>query len=398
MLKERNPVGSIHLNESLRYTGGAEGYILHLAQALDRRNIPARLVTGWREEVHSPELSYFIPGVHKRVSSSEMDTNLEALGKIMSESGLEVVHLHNVDSPVLYERLVEDYPTVRTVIDSRPVCPLEFRINDLGEICELPISDRCINCSHGALTEKDLQRKYETLTGLVGLDLLIVPSEYTKSQLSLNGIPQEKIKIIPLFIPHDLPNPTETEERYASDILFVGRINQAKGVRLALKIFSKISGHVRFTICGNGPDLIECQRLVEELGVSERVLFTGWIESEDRARYFANTKVVLFPSMSPESFGLVGLEAMYYRKPVVGFNSGGVSAWLRNGENGYLVPTGDKKGMADRVEYLLQNQRQREQLGENGKNILNTEFTADNHIHAIMGVYNQIIERRGLAG
>src|SRR3989338_1975604 len=107
MLKERNSVGSIQLNESLRYSGGAEGYVLHLAQALEHKDIPVRLVTGRREEVHNPRLSHFIPGIHKRVTSSEMDANLEALRKIMSENGLSVVHLHNVDSPVLYERLVE---------------------------------------------------------------------------------------------------------------------------------------------------------------------------------------------------------------------------------------------------------------------------------------------------
>ncbi len=397
MLKEQNPIGSIQLNESLRYTGGAEGYVLHLAQALEQRNIPVRLVTGRREKVHNPRLSHFIPGIHKRVNPSEMDANLIALSKIMLKNGLGIVHLHNVDSPVLYERLVADRPAVRTVIDSRPVCPLEFKINDSGEICELPISDTCITCSHGVLAKKDLDEKQATLESLTKLDALMVPSTYTKAQLIINGIPEEKIFTLLLFIPEELPDPAEAGEKYASDVLFVGRITYSKGVRVALKALSRIAGRVKFVVCGDGPDLMKCQEFADELGISERVCFTGWVTPEERAAYLANTKVVLFPSIGPESFGLVGLEAMYYRKPVVGFNSGGVGAWLRDRENGYLLRTGDEKEMANRVEYLLQDRRQREQLGENGKVILNTEFSVENHIHALMGIYNQIMEKRCLA-
>lgn len=387
---EGNIIGSLHINESLQYTGGAEGYILNLAQTMIHRQIPVQLITGRDEKIDNPSYTNFLPQVDERTSPEQMAFNMSQIRRIMMDNGLDVVHLHNVDSPALLQELIADFPVIRTVIDSRSVCPTEFRINRLGEICTIPIGDDCIDCSNYRITREDLDKKQESLRSLTALDLLITPSLYTKEQLVLNGLSPSKITVLPLFIPTSSDNFIDQDELYASDILFIGRIIKSKGLREAMKAFALIGGTHRFVICGDGPDLVACQEMAHQLGISDRVEYMGWVKDDDRSKYLANTKVVVFPSTGPESFGLVGLEAMYYKKPIVGFNSGGVREWLKDSRNGFLVPTGDVDSLAYHVNILLNDSELREQMGSEGKLLVDTEFSVEHHLNRLLKIYSSV--------
>lgn len=91
--------------------------------------------------------------------------------------------------------------------------------------------------------------------------------------------------------------------------------------------------------------------------------------------------------MWPEAFGLVGLEAMKNKKPVVAFDSGGIADWLYDGENGYLVPRGDTVFFADRIKFLLENPQIAEEMGERGYEILVSKFTKEAHIDKLLQYY-----------
>jgi len=390
MVIERNNIGSLHINESLQYTGGAEGYILNLAQAMVHRRIPVHLITGRDEKIDNPNYTHFLPQVDERTSPEQMAFNMSQIKRMMMDNGLDVVHLHNVDSPILLQELIADFPVIRTVIDSRSVCPTEFRINRLGEICTIPVGDDCIACSNYKITIDDLNKKQESLRSMTAVDLLITPSSYTREQLVLNGLSPSKIVVLPLFIPTSSDNFIAQDELYASDILFIGRIIKSKGLREAMKAFVLIGGTHRFVICGDGPDLAAYQEMAHQLGISDRVKYTGWIKENDRSKYLANTKVVVFPSIGPESFGLVGLEAMYHKKPIVGFNSGGVSEWLKDSINGYLVPTGDVDSLAYHVNILLNDSELCEQMGSMGKLLVDTEFSVEHHLNRLLEIYSSV--------
>jgi glycosyltransferase involved in cell wall biosynthesis len=71
--------------------------------------------------------------------------------------------------------------------------------------------------------------------------------------------------------------------------------------------------------------------------------------------------------MWAEPFGAVGLELGHHGLPVVGFDAGGISDWLADGENGYLVPRGDEAAMADRLDRLLGDAALAQRLGARGR-------------------------------
>lgn len=80
-----------------------------------------------------------------------------------------------------------------------------------------------------------------------------------------------------------------------------------------------------------------------------------------------NSSIAVFPSLWQEPFGLTGIEAMSCGIPVVGFDVGGVSEWLKNGYNGILVPERDTTAMAGAIDQLLNDKELRKSLGKNAR-------------------------------
>jgi glycosyltransferase involved in cell wall biosynthesis len=172
--------------------------------------------------------------------------------------------------------------------------------------------------------------------------------------------------------------------------LFIGRIIKSKGLREAISSLSKIDNEYNLVVCGDGPDLDICRSMATDLGVSHRIKFVGWTNKKEKEMYLAGTKVVVFPSMGPESFGLVGLEAMFYQKPVVAFNSGGINQWLENGENGFLIERGNTDQMAEYLNKILVSKSLRNEMGTKGRIILDTEFSLEKHISGLMEIYSRV--------
>jgi glycosyltransferase involved in cell wall biosynthesis len=94
---------------------------------------------------------------------------------------------------------------------------------------------------------------------------------------------------------------------------------------------------IQLTMIGDGPQRQEWEALASRLNVAST--FTGWLSGGDRWRALARASVVALPSLWPEPFGLVGLEAGALGVPAIAVDAGGVGQWLRHGVNGVGVPS-----------------------------------------------------------
>jgi glycosyltransferase involved in cell wall biosynthesis len=381
-------VGSLHINESADNTGGAETYLLSLRGELLGRGFPVKIVSGRPLSSLDIADSYYIPGIHKKHDDESNMAIAAQIKSIMEESGLDVINFHNFHNPSLYRQL-SDKALIRTIHDSRTICPTEFRIQEDGDVCTSPLGD-CVDKCH--IAGSVVAEKLAEVEVLNSLDMLVVPSRYTGDQLEMNGVNSEKIEVIPLFLPKRIGEKGATDSGHTTDILFMGRVTRSKGLREAIAAFAKLGPNVRMTVCGDGPDLQASIELTRQLGVDDQIAFTGWVEPKERDSYLAGASLIAVPSMGPESFGLVGLEAMYYQKPVVGFNVGAIKEWLFNNVNGLLLPRGDIYSMAKAFEFLLANPLQAKTLGENGRNVLNERFSTQQHIDRITNLYGRLIK------
>jgi len=126
------------------------------------------------------------------------------------------------------------------------------------------------------------------------------------------------------------------------DLLYVGRIDERKGVDLAAGALAHLPPEATLRVVGGGDDehRAELAAQIEQLGVAERVRFER-LAREDLPVAYAAADVVLFPVRWLEPFGLVPLEAMACGTPVVASGRGGSAEYLRDGENCALFEVDD---------------------------------------------------------
>ncbi|HEX2202618.1 MAG TPA: glycosyltransferase family 4 protein, partial [Longimicrobium sp.] len=170
---------------------------------------------------------------------------------------------------------------------------------------------------------------------------VVTASGAMRDEYVRNGVHPSKAHAVPLF-PTTGPAPGEdpAPPPDAFRLLFLGRMTRLKGgdvlVRAAALASERIGRPVPLTMAGDGPQRAEWEALAASLGVDAD--FPGWVEPEARAGLFRAASLLAVPSVWPEPFGLVGLEAGAFGVPAAAFDVGGIREWLRPGANGWLAP------------------------------------------------------------
>jgi len=171
-------------------------------------------------------------------------------------------------------------------------------------------------------------------------------------------------------------------------ILYAGKISTLKGVPQLVEALALLRDkHWRAVIAGTGVELPAVRATVRARGLEDRVEFVGAVSREQLGDLYRSARIVAFPSIWPEPFGLVGPEAMLFGKPVVGFDVGGVKEWLADGETGFLVPAGDVSGLAERMSRLLRDDRLCRQLGANARKASKRLFGMEAHAAKVLDAY-----------
>jgi glycosyltransferase involved in cell wall biosynthesis len=131
-----------------------------------------------------------------------------------------------------------------------------------------------------------------------------------------------------------------------------------------------------------------------ELDIDKQVDFHGVIESKKLDEFYRRACIFVMPSLFPESFGMSGLEAMAFGKPVIAYDSGGIRDWLVHGETGFLVEPGNPELISAGLERLFSNKEQRIQMGAKAKARVDKYFRKEGHLEKIMRTYHSVIEAR----
>jgi glycosyltransferase involved in cell wall biosynthesis len=209
-----------------------------------------------------------------------------------------------------------------------------------------------------------------------------------KSVLVNNGFGESRVRVIPYFT--HLP---EIEKKISfpdePTILFLGRIVKGKGVYSLLRAFAKVRERSRLIMIGDGPDLEGLISLAKKLNVSSRISFPGWLFHDQIDRYYRTCTMVIVPSIWTEAFGIVGIEGMSYSKPVIGFDVGGISEWLKDGKTGFLVTPGDEAELKGKIELLIQDRKLATELGERGREDVKRLFLPAVHMTHLLSVFKE---------
>jgi len=221
--------------------------------------------------------------------------------------------------------------------------------------------------------------------------------------------PEDKVDVIPNGVD---PAPFQSLEgldltlfraRYALPeeklVLHVGRLVEEKGVEVLLRAVPLVLDQVpeaRFVIAGRGPELERLRALAHELHVSHKVLLPGFVNDEDRNLLYKVADCAVFPSLY-EPFGIVALEAMAARTPVVVSEVGGLPEVVRHAETGITVYPGDAGSCAWGIIHTLQHPEWARMRAENAYREVLTTFSWDTIAEQTLQVYERVIAERAAA-
>jgi glycosyltransferase involved in cell wall biosynthesis len=261
----------------------------------------------------------------------------------------DIVFLHSFENPDLDLELTRRFRTVLFVHSFYGTCATGWRVHRLPrrQICTRKFGPACLPLNYlrgcGArdpLKLVDLYTIQRARAGVLeGLTATVVASEYMRQVYLEHGIPQSKLHVLPYPV-EGLVDPTPPPPSQALDrVLFLGRLTSGKGCARAVQATARcqhaLGRRLHLTVAGEGPELLRCQRLAMRLGVE--VDFVGWIGPARRLELLRKADVLIVPSLWPEPFGIVGIEAAAVGLPAVAYSAGGIVDWLRPGETGELA-------------------------------------------------------------
>jgi len=246
-------------------------------------------------------------------------------------------------------------------------------------------------------------------------DKVITVSNAMKGELIAYGFPSDKIEVVwngvdyKKYSPDRVPleKVQEIRSRYGVTqesklILFIGRLTGVKGVDRLIMAMSQVLSRfprTKLLVIGKGEMEGELVRLATSLGISNNVIFNfNMLPEDERIAHYAACDLAVFPSLY-EPFGIVALEAMAMKKPIV-VGARGVSGLreivISSGEKqtGYHVNPYDPNDIAWGIDSLLADEDKMRRLGENGRNRVIAEFSWETVAQNVFRVYEKVVAGR----
>ena len=154
--------------------------------------------------------------------------------------------------------------------------------------------------------------------------------------------------------------------------LFLGRLDDEKRIHILLQAVAKLNEHpnVIVELVGDGGERDNLSRLATQLGIADRVIFTGHISDQDLPAAYERCTAFVMPSIA-ELQSIATMEAMASGRPVIAADAMALPHLVHDGDNGYLFPPDDADALADRLRRILNaDQQELNRLSENSLHLI----------------------------
>ena len=341
-------------NDSIGTTGGVETYLGAILPELQARGHRIAAVYYRRREAANPDTwagcADFVAGVE--------DTSEASVFRAVRDWRPDVCFSHNMQPLAIERALLAEWPVVKMMHGYFGTCASGLKMHAFpsARACDRPLGAACLamyvtrHC--GQLHPRSLVAGYRWAQSQRSLfshyRSIVVASAHMSAEYARHGVPQAQITVLPLFPTLDaIP-----QHAAGGSVLFAGRMTALKGgdvlVDAVANASRRLGRAIPLVMAGDGPQRAAWSARAASLGVD--VEFTGWLDRNRLIAVFQRASVVVIPSVWPEPFGLVGLEAGAMGLPAIAFDVGGIREWLRPGENGVIVPPDrGSDGLADAI-------------------------------------------------
>lgn len=376
------------VNEAADFIGGCEQYIFNTVRLLREHDVHSSLLYDCRQNLSVDFVKPFdhaFPMVDIKTQVAEIKPDL--------------IYVHRLSGRKIVEELRQTgVPTVRFFHDTKLFCPREHRYTTIGlHTCHKPMGMRCYVPCLGVINRRNnrlgvgitpVRMLRAEIDANGKLEAFVVASEYMASLISEHGLSRNRIHVIPLY---SIPPPgTPSVSREPNLFLFAGQLVRSKGLDILLRALASTLHTSALYIVGRGRQEHMFRELARTLELDGRVTFLGQVSGEELSRLYDRATCLVLPARQPESFGLVGPEAMSHGTPVIATNIGGAVSWLENGKTGIAVPPNNVQALAKAMDRIADDLSLRKMMGENARRSYQERFMPERHIQALMGLFGSL--------
>jgi glycosyltransferase involved in cell wall biosynthesis len=309
----------------------------------------------------------------------------------------DLAHFHNifplVSPAALHTCRSLGVPVVMTLHNYRLICPAATLYRD-GAICELCVGrtpwpsviHSCYRGSHGqsAVVAGMLSVHRLRHTWQRDVSTYVALTRFARAKLIAGGLPASRIVVKPNFLTHD-PGLGQADGDFA---LFVGRLDQTKGIDRLLHAWTTERVGVPLRIAGDGPlaDMVQ-----EAVVRNSHIIWLGRLERSAVLDLMRQARVLVFPSVWYEGFPVTLVEALACGLPVVAPRIGAMAEIIRDGETGllYAPPTTDANGhhIVSAARQVMDDQRLRASLSQAARDDYLAHYTAESGYRQLLATY-----------
>ncbi|MFI5279440.1 MAG: glycosyltransferase family 4 protein [Gemmatimonadales bacterium] len=219
---------------------------------------------------------------------------------------------------------------------------------------------------------KGLDRARSARATLAAADTVCVLSAFMAREAALHGADAARTRVIPAptAVAGTGVRPQPKEPR----VLFASRLTREKGVDTLLDAFESLRPGIALDIAGTGIAVDRTVRRLGQLEARERIAVLGHLDRPALRDALARASVVVVPSVWPEPYGIVGIEALAFGRPVVASDAGGMGEWAREELGVLTVPAGNAGALAAAITRVIDEPAWRDRAASAG-----AEWVAAHH-------------------
>ena len=415
------------VNWSWYPTGGDWTYINNLQTLYEKNGYEVIALSTLNEknvEVKSP--AYFIKSPNykllnknknlynglKAVKNSVVSFEaLNAISQILENHDIKIAHLHNIHhyiTPAIIWKLKKaGVKIIWSLHDYKIICPESSFISN-GKICEKCMTGNFYQCSLNKCKKNSLpasmlassEAYFYHKSGIYNkVDAYLCPSVFLKKKFKQFGFSDTKlhvtnlcydVSIIDNFIKENKKTAVSLRKTTGNEdyILYVGRIEDIKGIRTLIKAVENTD--LKLKIVGSGAAEDELKEMVKKKNI-HNIEFLGYQNKQSVFALTFKSRFVVCPSEWYENFPFSIIESFLFSKPVIGSNIGGIPELIIHGETGYLFRAGDADDLREKLMALWNNENLITIMGSKARNYIYDIVNFDSHWSKLNSILKNIM-------
>lgn len=382
----------IHNSYSDKIPSGEEQASKELASLLEEHGHEVRWYKRSSDEIRNGlgRIKAFFTGVFNPCSVKE-------LSRLVDDFKPDIVQVQNIypliSSSIFKPLKKRNISVVMRCPNYRLFCPNGLCLDTKGDICEKCFGGNewnCIkkNCERSVLKSVGyaLRNAYTRASRNIinGVDAFIVQSDFQKQKFIEQGIPADKLVILPGISPQiTFDNTTDLGE----NVSFVGRISVEKGINEFIEA-ARLNLCIPFKVAGK---LDAHFKMPNDL--PQNVDFVGYKKGDDLDCFYSDSRIIVAPSKWYEGYPNVIVRGMLHKRPIITTNIGAMPSIIEDGVNGILVEPGNAKQLSDAISSIYSDEDCCRKMGLAGYEKASKLYSRDTIYQRLMDVYRKVINK-----